>query len=268
MSGYSGSAEAIGHAGEILQGELNGEAFLVTLPAPGLRSRAIAQRSCGWTIDPPTKLKALRAAQLAASGPFNIRIDSTIPVGCGYGSSTADCVAAVRSLANLAAAQIAKIVHQAEGATDSTMYGEQPVVFLPRLGQLLKPLAGVWPHAHVTVIDLGGEVVDTLATPLPTYTGQELQAFVDLLALLEAGFANGDLQQIAQVASASARIHQAHRPHPDWQDAHNALTAAGSLGVARAHSGSLIAALSPYALDIKADYRYELGVPSPCPSSL
>ena len=268
MSGYSGSVEAIGHAGEILQGALNGEAFLVTLPAPGLRSRAIAQRSCGWTIDPPTKLKALRAARLAASGPYNIRIDSTIPVGRGYGSSTADCVAAVRSLTNLDPAQIAKIVHQAEGATDSTMYGEQPVVFLPRLGKLLKLLLGVWPHTHVTVIDLGGGLIDTLATPLPTYTHQEHQAFVDLLALLEAGFASGNLKQISQVATASARIHQSHRPHRKWQDAHDALTAAGALGVARAHSGSLVAALSHYALDIEADYRYELGVPIPCPSSL
>ena len=268
MSGYSGSAEAIGHAGEILQGVLGGEAFLVTLPAPGLRSGAIAQRSCGWTIDPPTKLKALRAARLAASGPFNIRIDSTIPVGRGYGSSTADCVAAVRCLTNLDLAQIAKIVHQAEGASDSTMYGEQPVVFLPRLGQLLKPLQGAWPHTHVTVIDLGGGPVDTLATPLPTYTHQEQQAFIDLLALLEAGFANGDLQQISQVATASARIHQAHRPHPKWQDAYSALKAAGALGVARAHSGSLVAALSHHPLDIEADYRYELGVPIPCPSFL
>ncbi len=268
MSGYSGSAEAIGHAGEILQGVLDGEVFLVTLPAPILRSVATARRACEWSIEPPTKLKALRAAQLAAAGPFALRIDSKIPAGRGYGSSTADCVAAVRALTNLAPAQIAGIVHQAEAASDSTMFGKDPVVFLPRQGRLLKPLPGPWPHAHVTVIDLGGDAVDTLATPLPTYSALEQSSFIDLLAKLEAAFANGDLKQIAQVSTASAQIHQAHRPHPGWPAAYAALTAAGALGVATAHSGTLLAGLSTYALTIDADYRYELGVTQLCPSSL
>ena len=267
MSGYSGSAEAIGHAGEILQGVLDGEVFLVTLPAPILRSLATARRSCEWSIDPPTKLKSLRAAQLAAAGPFMLRIDSNIPAGRGYGSSTADCVAAVRALASLAPAQIAGIVHQAEAASDSTMYGAEPVVFLPRQGRLLKPLHGSWPHAHVTVIDLGGDAVDTLATPLPTYSAVERKIFIDLLAKLEAAFAGGDLNQIAQVATASTLIHQAHRPHPKWPVTYAALTAAGALGVATAHSGTLVAGLSLHALAIDADYRYELGLTQPCPSS-
>lgn len=268
MSGYFGSAEAIGHAGEILQGVLDGEAFLVTLPAPCLRSVATARRACEWSIEPATKLKALCAARLAAAGPFALRIDSDITAGRGYGSSTADCVAAVRALASLAPAQIAAIVHQAEAASDSTMYGEEPVVFLPRQGRLLKPLPGPWPRVHVTVIDLGGEAVDTLATPLPTYSSQEQRAFAALLAKLEAAFANADLSQIAQVATASATIHQSHRPHPKFPAAYKALTAAGALGVARAHSGTLVAGLSFNALAIDADYRYQLGATQPCPSSL
>ena len=260
MSGCSGNAEAIGHAGEVLQGVIDGECFLVTLPAPGLRSIATAVQAASWSIDPPSKTKALRAAKLAAPGPLRLRIDTAIPIGRGYGSSTADCSAAVRAVANhLDAEQIAAILHEAEAASDSTMFGEEPVVFLPRQGRVLRRLRGHWPHTHVTVIDLGGEAVDTLETPLPGYTARDCLDFARLLATLEAAFAEGDLKQIAEVATRSAWIHQAHRPHPRWEAVYEDLMAAGALGVARAHSGTLAAALSHSALPIPADYRYELG---------
>ena len=259
MSGCFGSAEAIGHAGEILQGVIDGECFLLTLPAPGLRSIATAVPAALWSIDPPSKSKALRAAQLAAPGPWSLQIQSSIPVGRGYGSSTADCVAAVRAVAQFNSEQIAAILHQAEAACDSTMFGDEPVVFLPRQGRIVKRLRGRWPCAHVTVIDLGGEAVDTLATPLPSYTPHDHQDFVRLLEKLEAAFAEGHLEQIAQVATESAMIHQAHRPHPSWAATYRDLMAAGALGVARAHSGTLAAALSHSALPISADYRYLLG---------
>ena len=260
MSGCSGNAEAIGHAGEILQGVIDGESFLVTLPAPGLRSIATAAEAAAWSIEPAFKTKALRAAQLAAPGPLRLRIDTAIPIGRGYGSSTADCSAAVRAVANhLDADQIAAILHEAEAASDSTMFGEEPVVFLPRRGRVLKRLRGLWPHTHVTVIDLGGDAVDTLETPLPNYTARDCLDFTRLLVKLEAAFAEGNLTEIADVATRSAWIHQEHHPHARWVPVYRQLMAAGALGVARAHSGTLAAALSQHALPIPADYRYELG---------
>ena len=110
LSGYSGRAEAIGHAGEVLQGAVRlgdvVEPFLVTLPAPLFRSTATVSTANGWSVHPDWKTKALRAAQLACESwgqrsPLKILIDSEIPVARGCGSSTADCVAVIRAVADM-----------------------------------------------------------------------------------------------------------------------------------------------------------------------
>lgn len=70
MSGCFGRAEAIGHVGEILQGAIRYrgalEPFLISLPAPLIRSVATAEPAPCWSIEPEWKTKALRAAREAA----------------------------------------------------------------------------------------------------------------------------------------------------------------------------------------------------------
>ena len=98
MSGCFGRAEAAGHAGELLQGAIRFggliEPFLITLPAPWLRSRAEIADAEAWSVEPVWKPKALNAARLAAlefgwTGSASLRVHSAIPVARGYGSSAA-----------------------------------------------------------------------------------------------------------------------------------------------------------------------------------
>ncbi|HEU0121366.1 MAG TPA: hypothetical protein VFQ91_12630 [Bryobacteraceae bacterium] len=255
MSGYFGRGEAIGHAGEILQGAVRREGrvepFLVTLPMPAYRSTATACPAEEWRVTPAWKTKALEAAQLAWGGPgaLTLAIDSDIAVGRGCGSSTADCVAAVRAVGDLMGVNwtpetTARLVQRAEGASDATMFGSEPVAFLPRAGQLLRRLGAAWPAMEIAVHDLGGPMVETLACPVPAYTGAELDEFEALLAALERAIAAEDVPAIGGIALRSGEIHQRHRRHEGWVDICRKAAARGAAGVAFAHSGTVAAVLT------------------------
>ncbi len=245
MSGYCGRGEAMGHVGEILQGALGGEPFLVSLPAPWLRSVVTVRVAEAWTVIPADRTKALRAAQLAGGhGPFAVTVETEMPVGRGCGSSTADCVAAVRAVRpELGAADVAQIVVEAEWACDGTMFGLEPVAFFPRRGQVLKELGTAWPAMGVRMVDLGGAAVDTLGLERIRYAAAEMEEFGALLEELEAAVGAGDGRRVAAVASRSAEIHQRYRPHPGFRRFQQDAMAAGAWGVAVAHSGTVAAVL-------------------------
>jgi uncharacterized protein involved in propanediol utilization len=266
-------AEAIGHAGELLQGALpisnHPEPFLVTLPAPTFRSVCHASPASAWTITPAWKTKALRAAQLAAAqwsfdAPLHLALTSTIPVARGCGSSTADCVAAVRAVARMldiqpTPEQLANIVQTAEGASDSTMF-PHPVAFLQSRGKVLRPLSGTWPAMHVTVIDLGGPNVHTLDCITPHYSTSEWQEFETLLDQLDTAMHSGDAPTVGRIATRSAEIHQTHRPHPNWPEIRELAAQHQSHGIARAHSGTIAAILSPHPLPVTALASFPLAL--------
>ena len=301
MSGFCGSGKgfgvSIGHAGELLQGALwhnaKLEPFLVTLPAPPFSSRATV-RALAATADevhPPWKTKALEAARLAWSnldgGPASLflSIESETPVGRGCGSSTSDCVAAIRAVANLlnrslSPQEIARWSATAESAADSTMFDMQPVAFRQQSGQLLRSLGDSFPPMRIVAVDLGGPAIDTVARTRPHYSVCEIGNFERLLLSLEQSIQRQDALGVAQVASVSAAIQQRYYPHPRWNEFVVVVKAAGALGVACAHSGSLGVALLDHAagnvehriaealgqLDLPVLARYALEE-SLCPSS-
>ena len=267
MSGYSGSANtrcgkgfSIGHAGELLQGAIwhdqKPEPFLVTLPAPPFTSRATisftdeAEDGAQDNVEPKWRTKALRAARMAwvqigcRAGSLRLVIESETPVGRGCGSSTSDCVAAIRAVGDLlgrtcSAEEIAVWSTQAEMAADATMFNLRPVAFRQRHGRVLRPLGQAYPPMRVITADLGGPSVDTITRPVPAYSDAEIVAFQDLLALLENSIEQGSALGVAQVATESAAIQQRYYPHPRWQEFVTAARGAGALGVGCAHSGSL-----------------------------
>ena len=245
MCGYCGRGEAMGHVGEILQGALGGEPFLVSLPAPWLCSVVTVRAAEAWTVTPGDRTKALRAAQLAGGeGAFVVTVESAMPVGRGCGSSTADCVAAVRAVRpEMGAAEVARIVAAAEEACDGTMFGLQPVAFLPRRGLVLKVLGTAWPEMGVRMVDLGGAAVDTLGLERIAYKAAEMGEFGALLAELEVAVRAGDGRGVAAVATRSAEIHQRYRPHLGFRAFRERAMADGAWGVAVAHSGTVAAVL-------------------------
>jgi uncharacterized protein involved in propanediol utilization len=255
LSGCSGRGEAIGHVGEILQGALRlggaVEPFLITLPAPSMLSRATVEASGEWRVEPAWKTKALTAARIAARawqwpGAASLSVSTEIPVARGYGSSTADCTAAIRAVGAMLGlaptnAEIASLASVAEGPCDPTMFGCEPVAFLPLQGRVLRCFEGGWPvDLETEIVELGGPPVNTCEIPRPDYSAAELDEFQQLL---HAAFASRDACALGRVASRSAEIHQRHRPHPEWYGLRERAQAGHAVGLAIAHSGTAAAIL-------------------------
>jgi uncharacterized protein involved in propanediol utilization len=240
------------HFGELMQGAVARGRILISLPCPLFRSVAEFTPSLGRGVHIRTagKTKARRAAGIALAelgarwrgGTLAIR--SNVPVGRGLGSSTADCVAAVRAVAaaagtTLAPETIARIVVAAEGAADSTMF-PSAVLFLHREGSVLEDLNGQLPAFEVLGFDTrrGGRGVDTLAQPRPQYSARELDQFAALAGLAREAVAAQDVRRAGYAATASARINQRFLPKPRFGDIEQVASETGAAGVAAAHSGT------------------------------
>ncbi|MBC8166901.1 MAG: hypothetical protein H7Y20_13660, partial [Bryobacteraceae bacterium] len=158
------------------------------------------------------------------------------------------CVAAIRAVSDLVGRDctpddIARWSTEAEIAADSTMFDLQPVAFRQRYGCALRTLGLAFPPMRVIAVDPGGSAVDTIARATPSYTHAELAGFQDLLALLEDSIGRQDARGVARVATASAAIHQRYYPHHRWNEIVTIARRGGALGVACAHSGSVISVL-------------------------
>lgn len=261
-SAFMGSA--FGHAGEFLQGAVDdgGELcrILISIPAPGLRSDAAfsVSKSNELIVTPQWKRKSLRAFQLAwlqfsQSMPCGtLTIHSDIPVSRGMGSSTADCVAAIRAAASywsceLQADQIAILAHQAECFSDATMYEDHLVVFQHCDGRIYECLDGAIPNLQLLIVGLkdGGGKIDTDTIKRPDYTGEEIQQFTECLSRFRYAAANNNMQEIARIARISARINQKYHPKPKMDEVEQIATENDALGVAVAHSGDIQILLYP-----------------------
>jgi uncharacterized protein involved in propanediol utilization len=261
VASRTGIGTCLGHHGELLQGqfpdaESQTRSALVTLPCPLFRATAAfdAEPGAPLTADRDTP-KAAAAARLTLrrlglddwGGRLEVRSD--IPRGRGMGSSTADVVAAARAVAgaagrNLSAADLAAIAVAAESASDSLMY-DRPTLFAQRDGVALEVFGRSLPPFTVVGADLAGDGpgVDTLAMPLPRYTGWDLAEFQALRGAVRRALILGDPVLLAQVATASTRINQRHRPLRGLDGLLAGYGAWGVLGVQVAHSGTVVGLL-------------------------
>lgn len=250
-------AEVPGTCGELVQGTIAGVDFLVSCPVDRY---AVARFDPG--DDPPdTWLRRLdgfpkvwaalhalpdRTGVPLPSGRLTLRTD--LPRGKGYGSSTAEIVAAVTAVAaaagpTLTPAELADVALAVE-PSDSVMYPGLAVLD-HRLGRVRGPF-GPAPALEVLVYDPGGEI-DTLTfnrrADLAALNAAKEPLVREALALVSAGVARGDAAQVAAGATLSARAHQAVLPKPDLE---RVLALAGEVsaaGVCVAHSGSLVGIL-------------------------
>jgi|GEM_PF-2379021 uncharacterized protein involved in propanediol utilization len=252
------TGSAFGHAGEFLQGAVFADGalcrILISIPAPSLRSSAIFTSSIGsyLAISPEWKQKSLRAFQLAwqqfsDSKPSGLlEILSEIPVSRGMGSSTADCVAAIRAAAlfwncALHADQIAMLAHQAECFSDATIYEDRLVVFQHCEGRIHEHLDGVIPDLQLAIVEPlnDGDRIDTNLLVRPNYTADETQQFAECLSRFRRAYATNDLAEIGAIANISAQINQRYHPKRNRDSVERISSDTQALGVAIAHSGDI-----------------------------
>jgi uncharacterized protein involved in propanediol utilization len=252
-----GVGVAHGHHGELLQGLFScGEQTsrgLLTLACPLFWSRATFQPSHlpGVSVTPPGKQKARRAAGLALAH-FGVQtggtlcLHSNIPTRIGLGSSTADVTAAIRAVANslgtpLSAPEIARLAVLTEVAADSTMFGTRAVLFAQREGRVIEDFGCDLPALEVLGFNTAPRSpgIDTLALVPATYSATELSSFDALRAQVRNAIRAGDVHALGEVATASARINQAHLPIAQFAQLEDLAAATHALGIAVAHSGTV-----------------------------
>lgn len=232
------------HFGEVLQGMSAGRRVLLSLPCPLFHSRA-SFASGGHRAGEKAR-RAMALALMELDAPWRggaLTVHSNVPVGRGLGSSTADCVAAIRATALAVGAvitreTIARLVVAAEGAADSVMF-PAAILFSNREGVVLEDFGGEVPPLEVLGFDTGGEGVDTLAHPTPAYTRAEQTSFAALIGVLRDAVARQDSRLAAHVATASARINQRYLPKPRFGDFEQVAEEVGALGILAAHSGTV-----------------------------
>ncbi len=197
--------------------------------------------------------KALRAAQatLALLGyagiPFSLELYRSLPPSKGFGTSTADVVGAIVASAAAVGAALdpAEVARLAVAVepSDATMFPGL-AFFNHRTGRQWEIL-GQSPSMPVAVLDFEGGV-DTL----DYNAGLDLELLRSLepdhtqaLKLLWQGLKLGRLELVGRAATASARINQQLLAKPELERVIDLGERFGALGVCVAHSGTAMGVL-------------------------
>lgn len=255
---HTSDALCCGTFGELLQGQLpvgsvhRDPHFLVTMPI-AVFARAHFMPVAGTqsvTVYPPHKVKAKRLAEnlviaLGASGGF-LLLHSELPEGKGLASSSADLVAAARSIAccfnrRIRTSLIEKLMAEVE-PSDGVMY-PGVVAYQQRACSLLSFL-GQMPPLAIVGIDEGGtvETVD-YDQRRGEVSARHRAEYHELLNRARIAISQGDTTAIGRIATASALLHQERVPKEHLNSMLKASQATDALGVIVAHSGTMIGIL-------------------------
>ncbi len=261
--------------GELVQGTLEGEPFLVSCPidlysrvrvvvggehsvvtTSVVRSRSVEReertaKAVTTAHDPTFKARRAAANTLAALGypdlPFTLEVSCPLPPSKGFGTSTADVVGAITAAAaavgsSLKPEQMARLAVAIE-PSDGTMFPGL-ALFDHRAGRRWETL-GPAPSLLVAVLEFEG-VVDTMAynARLDLASLRSLEpGHREALGLLRQGVQEDRPDLIGLAATISARINQQLLPKPELEGVISLGTEAGALGVCAAHSGTALGVL-------------------------
>lgn len=246
--------KAAGSCGEMVQGVVDGQSFLITCPIDLYSEAVIIAQPDDWDSRAGYKTRAAVAGTLAYLGVsdsgFGVRITSAIPVGKGMSSSSADISAACQAAAlyvgrRLTADEIADIALTIE-PTDAVFY--DGIMMFDHVAGKLRRSLGVPPAMDILVFDAGGEV-DTIAfnerldlARLNKAKEEEVRRAADLVVT---GLQQGDCRLIGAGATLSALANQIILPKPCLETILTISAAYGSVGVTAAHSGTVVGVLFP-----------------------
>ena len=245
-----------GSCGELAQGMLNGDYFLVSCPIDMYATATVALSAGDGRVSAPADApKSRRAVELTLAHfgrrdiDAHLSLSGALPRGKGMASSTADVSAAIAATAAALGAEsdmpptkIAQIALQIEPSDGVMLPGI--AMFDHKRGKVSQTL-GAAPSMRVVVMDFGGDV-DTLA-----FNGvnrddalRRLQpVFSEALALIARGVRSGNAADIGAGATRSAVANQnlLYKPHLD--EALRIADDVGAVGVNAAHSGTVLGML-------------------------
>ncbi len=250
------TAHAPGSCGELAQGMLRGEYFLVSCPID-MRSKASVELAPGnGDIRAPASAPKARRAVALTLAHFGVAdldarlcLQSPLPRGKGMASSTADIAAAIAATAAalcvpMPPALIAQLALRIEPSDGIMLPGI--ALFDHKRGKLAHSL-GAPPPMRVLALDFGGGV-DTLAFNRVNRDRalKRLQpAFKEALALIKHGIRVGSPADVGAGATLSALTNQPLLHKPQLDAALRLAREVGGIGVNAAHSGAMLGILLP-----------------------
>lgn len=240
--------------GEFVQGTGAGGGFLVSCPIDRYVEVCATVDDTGVASGPPARPKALDAARrtltLLGCDSLGVRLEirSDLPVGRGFGTSTADVVGAIAATASalgedLASEAIARLAVAIEPSDGTMLPGL--AVFEHRTGDRWE-LLGPAPALAVVVLDFGG-AIDTVdhharrRVVSPGTTTLQQRA----LDLVRRGVRTANPVAVGAGATLSAIANEAVLSKPALSEALKIAARLGAVGVCAAHSGTALGLLLP-----------------------
>ena len=249
-------ARVPGSCGELAQGFIDGNHFLVSCPIDMYATASVeVSAGTGGICAPRDAPKARQSVEQTlkhfgrSDVDVNLNLSSTLPRGKGMASSTADVSASIAATA--AALGESEAMPPSEIARLSLMVEPSDGLMLPgislidhRHGTTARTI-GEAPPMRVVVLDFGGGV-DTLEFNNVDRedTLRELQPrFEEALAMIVRGIEDGRAEDVAAGATLSAVANQHVLFKPQLEAVMKQAEELGALGVNVAHSGTIIGML-------------------------
>ncbi len=244
---------ATGTFGELVQGQIGPDPFLITLPIPwGARAAYCHVPGQPLQVWPEHRVKALGAAKtLLESWGKSLEgvliIYSTLPIGKGMASSSADIVAVCRALAaffgrEIPAGDIARVASAIE-PTDGIMF-PGVVAFNPLRGVLLERLGMAPPATIVGVLGFGGVNTVDRHESRQEYSVIHQQRLRQALGYVRQGVERRDVRLLGLAGRISAEVDYERGADASVADL-ICLGESEGAGVIIAHSGTVRGLLLP-----------------------
>ena len=242
-----------GSCGELVQGTIDRENFLVTCPVD---LYSIVEITTGEQIFPKVGIKTALAVDRTAayfgvfSHDFQITVESQLSSGKGMASSSADIAAACQATAlslgkRLTADEIADIALSIE-PTDGVFY--PGIMMFDHVHGTIRRSLGMPPAMSIAVFDVGGEI-DTLRfnrrKDLAALNQAKEYQVHKALELVQRGLQTNNAGLIGKGATLSALANQHILFKPCLNQIIELLSRFGAVGVNAAHSGTVIGVLFP-----------------------
>ena len=253
-----GAARAPATCGELAQGAFNGVLAMVTLPIDRFAVANVKlTKGRGRVRGKPNTAKATQAVRQAlltlrrSDLDAQLSLQSPIPRGKGFGSSTADVAAAIGATyaalgLSASPCQIAEIALSIE-PSDGVMY--PGIALFDHLEGRIARTLGLPPPMQVLALEFIG-TIETIAFNKAQRTFGGLHRLDQPVALIEAGLRSCDPALIGRGATECALAHQEVIAKPQLEAAIAIGADAGAVGVNVAHSGTLVGILFADGTDI------------------
>lgn len=245
-------ARVPGSCGELVQGLIQGQDFLITCPISWYSEVEVYLHQKQTKTSAYPKIKAAICKTLEYFGEnceFSFSVNSQLPVGKGMASSSADisaaCVATARALKKDISIKTIEQIALSIEPTDGVFY--EGIVAFGHVQGIINEHLGRAPAIKIMVIDTAGGIVDTLGfnqrQDLRQLNEQKNSQVLQAYALVKKGLEENDITLIGAGATLSAIANQIVLPKPNLLEIIEIAKSNGALGINVAHSGTVVGLL-------------------------